>query len=875
MPAENSFGTLLRLLRLRARLTQAELGRAVGYSDAQISRLEMGRRPPDLSTLVALFFPALGLDAQSPEARELLALAGAARNPEPKRPPLAAPAAVVTVPGTNASALPAPPTPLIGRVHERAALAALLTTGAARLVTLLGTAGIGKTHLALQVAHDLEAAFADGVHFVDLAPLDAPGLVLPALADALGVQEAGYADSEAALLAALRPCRMLLVLDNFEQVREAAPLLTRLLAAAPGLQVLATSRVALRLRAEQLFPLAPLAVPDLTQLPPLDVLAQIEALTLLLARLQAVAPALTLTPANALALSAICVRVDGLPLALELVAARGRLLGPQELLAEVTQRFLQLRQRNNDVPLRHRKLTTALAWSYEQLPPTAMVLFARLSIFPGTWESEAALAVCDLDNLGRATIFEGLELLLDHSLLYQQSGAGRMRLGLLATVREFAAAALAEHEELPQLQERLLSYCLGLAEQARQEMVSGPGLAGWIARLTAESELMRAALDHALAEGDTVRGLRLASALRVFWYTRGRLREGRGWMERFLRLAATAGPRPTPALHATVLDDGALLAWRQGDYSQATQWGEQALSLYREADNALGEARVLMHLGLFAFDLGATAQAQAYYEASLPIYRALGNQADAVAVMHNLANLYNQLNDAGRALPLYDECLSFYERTDDRSGVELISLGMGAIYRDQGELTQATAAFERSLALAGELGDDWSAAVAELNLGDLATDQGDYQAARLQLSEALAQFERIGDQQMISTAHGRLGDLELLAGDVVTAIRQFRQSLMLASAIEYQHGVAGGLEGLAGCAAVDQPLLAARLLGCAATIRAATNVPVPLADQPRYERIVQRSRSHSEPDAWATAWEAGRALPTARGVALALAGVRA
>lgn len=875
MFAENSFGARLRILRLRARLTQAELGRAVGYSDAQISRLELGRRPPDVSMLVALFFPALGLEAQSTEAHELLSLAGAVRDSVPEQASLAVPAAVVTPPAARSSALPAPPTPLIGRVHERAALTALLTPGAARLVTLLGTAGIGKTHLALQVAADLEAAFADGVHFIDLAPLADPSLVLPTLVDALGVQEAGYAESEAALVATLRSGQILLVLDNFEQVREAAPLLTRLLAAAPGLHLLVTSQVALRLRAEQLFPLAPLAVPDLTRLPPLDVLAQIEALALLLTRLRAVAPELTLTPANALVLSAICVRVDGLPLALELVAAGGRMLGPQELLTEVTQRFLQLRQRGTDVPLRHQKLTTALAWSYEQLPPAVMALFARVSMFPGTWASEAAVAVCDLNDQGRAAIIEGLELLLDHSLLYQQSGADHMRLGLLVPVREFAAAALVERSELPLLQERLLRYALGLAEQARQEMAYGPGLAGWIARLTAESELMRAALTHAFAERDIERGLRLASALRIFWYTRGRLREGRDWLERFLHLAATDGLPIAPVLHATALDDAALLAWRQGDYRQAEQWGAQALGLSRAAGNIVGEARVLMHLGLFAFDLGATEQARACYEASLPIYRSLGNQADAVAVMHNLANLYNQLNDAEQAMPLYAECLSFYERTGDRSGTELICLGMGAIYRDQGDFTRATAAFERSLALASELGDDWSVAVAELNLGDLAIDQGAYQAARQRFNSALSQFERIGDQQMISTTHGRLGDLELLAGDVATAITQFRQCLMLASAIEYQHGVAGGLEGLAGCAAVEQPLLAAKLLGCAATIRAATNVPIPLADQPRYERIVLLARSHSAPEAWAAAWDSGRALAAGRGVALALSGVRA
>ena len=869
---ENSFGAQLRLLRLRARLTQAELGRAVGYSDAQISRLEQGRRPPDLSTLIALFFPALTLDPQSPDARALLALAGAARTTGiAHQTASAALSPHDAAPAAPQHALPIAATPLIGRRRERAALATLLTGDNVRLVTLLGMAGVGKTHLALQVAHDLHTHFSVGTYFIDLGAINDPALVLPTLAEALAVSEAGYADIGAALRATLHAREMLVVLDNFEQVRGAAPLLSGLLAAAPRLRLLVTSRVALRLRAEQLFPLSPLSVPDLAQLPPLEHLAQVESLALLLARLRAVAPDLTLTAGNALPLAAICVRVDGLPLALELVAARGRVLGPQELLAEVTQRFLQLRQRGSDVPPRHQTLAAALAWSYEQLPPVAMALFARLSIFPGAWNAEDAVAVCDLAGEGRATILDSLELLLDHSLLHQQLGGDHPRMALLATVREFAHAELVKRQEDLPLRGRLLAYCLELAEQARQEMSYGPGLAAWMIRLDATSATLRAALDYALEAGNAISGLRLSSALRIFWYTRGYLHDGRRWLERFLNLAVASGQPLAPALHATALDDVALLAWRQGDYRQAETWGNEALTIYRDSGNRAGEARVLMHLGLFAFDHGAAAEARARYEASLPLYRALGEPPEAmVGVMHNLANLYNQLNELEQAMALYHECLAIYERIGDRSGVALISLGMGAIYRDQGEYALSTVTFERCLALANELGDDWSAAVAALNLGDLAADQGDFAMARDRLTGALTMFEQIGDQQMISTTHGRIGDVELLAGNGGAAIGRFRQCLMLASAIEFQHGVAGGLEGLAGCATVDQPLLAARLFGCAASLRAATGVPVPLADLPRYTRLLEIAQAHSDPAAWEVAWAEGARLSPARAVALAL-----
>jgi tetratricopeptide (TPR) repeat protein len=534
---------------------------------------------------------------------------------------------------------------------------------------------------------------------------------------------------------------------------------------------------------------------------------------------------------------------------------------------------MQLRRRGQDVPARHQTLAAALAWSYEQLPPAARALFARLSIFPGGWGADAAAAVCDLEGWGRAALFDALDVLLDHSLLHRQAEGELARLSLLAMVREFAQARLAERAEGEQLQRRLLAYCLDLAEQARKEMGYGPSLAIWTARLDAEHDSLRAALAYAFESGDYERGLRLASALRMFWYTRGYLREGRRWLERFLDLAASA-PRPiAPALRAAALDDAGVLAWRQGDYRQAESLGADATAIYRRIGDSDGAARSLMHLGLIAFDRGDTATSRARFESSLALYRAIDNPIKTVSVLHNLANLHNQLNESELALPLYAECLAIYQQTDDSSGIALVSLGMGAIYRDQADVARAVAAFNRSRALASELGDDWSAAVATLNLGDIAADMGDYPAARLQLGAALAQFEQIGDQQLISTAHGRLGDVELLAGDVAAAVGRFRQCLMLASAIEFQHGIAGGLEGLAGCAALEQPELAARLLGCAAAIRAATGVPIPLADQPRYDRLLQLAQSHLSPAAWALAWDEGARLPAARAVSLALSAI--
>ncbi|NTV62959.1 MAG: tetratricopeptide repeat protein, partial [Oscillochloris sp.] len=758
---------------------------------------------------------------------------------------------------------------LIGRAAQRAALAALITSADVRLLTLTGPPGVGKTHLALQLAQDLAAQFSGGVSFIDLSPLSEAALVLPTIVQALGLDAQTDRDPAAALQSALRERRTLLVLDNVEQVAGVAPQLAGLLAAAPQLKLLLTSRVALRLRAEYVFCLPPLALPDLAHLPPPDALAQVESVALLLARLRAVRPELALTSANALALAAICVRVDGLPLAIELVASRGSLLSPQELLGEVTLRFRQLRRRSHDVPLRHQTLTAALSWSYDQLSPAAQALFARLSVFVGHWRIDAVEAVCDLEGLGRDLTLDLLDDLVAHSLVQRHDHHGEMRLGMLAMVRTYAHEQLGVRGESAALHQRLLATCIELAERAEEQLLFGAEQAVWMARVEAEHDTIRAALGWALSSGAHTQGLRLAGALWRYWYMRGMLCEGRRWLEQLLALPPTG----SPSVRAHALDGLGILAWRQGEYAQAEVWLDAALALYRAAPNRRGEARVLGHIGMVTAERGAFAQALTSYEASLPLYRALGDSVGAASVLHNLGNLHCQQNNHESAMALYRECLAIYEQRGSAADIALISLGIGAVARDQGQAEAAGTAFARSLDLARGLGDEWTAGTALLNIGDIACDRGEADLARQYYAEALSTFERLGDQQQVAVVQARVAITFFLAGDRAAAVERFRQSLLLASALGFHPGVADSLEGLAGCAAYAQPLLAARLFASAAALRERLGMPVALADQQRYAQAL-RVTQQGDPAAWATAWAEGQAMLPAQAAALALTSVR-
>jgi predicted ATPase/transcriptional regulator with XRE-family HTH domain len=874
-----SFGHTLRILRRRARLTQAELGIAVGYSDAQICRLETGRRPPDLSTLVALFLPALGLAADDSAAQDLLAQAAQARDeydrvstPHPATtlaialtPDLSAPSSTTNPAMAALPSIPHPADPLIGRQHEQQQIYTLLA-GHARLVTLIGPAGIGKTRLALHLAHQLASQYRDGVRFVDLsAATDSTQLTLT-LIQAFDLEVSD--DPEQALHSFVATRQMLVVLDNLEQVERAAPLLGRLLAAAPGLVLLTTSRVALRLAAEHTLVLSPLALPDLANLPPPDRLAEVESVALLVRRLRIHTPSLAVSAANALALAAICVRVDGIPLAIELVAAHGRLFTPQELLGEVAQHFLHMRRRGRDIPSRHTTLIAAIQWSYDQLPIPAQTLFARLSSYANGWTLAAALACADLEDLGRAALIEQLELLLDHSLIQQQQQHDQTRFSMLAMVRAFAADQLARRGEEQIMQQQLLRYYTDLATAATQAIGAGSQQRLWIQRIEAEYDNIVAGLRWALANHASEQGLKLAAQVGRFWYSRGYLREGRRWLETFLTLTSNAAIARSHA-YAIALDAAGLIAWRQGDYRQAERWYNSALVLFEHYQDHDAIGRVRMRSGILLSDMDNLDRAAEQYQISLAIYRNLGDQQRIASVLHNLGNLACQQNQIDLALQYYHECLPIYEQRDDTSGIALLSLGLGVIARDQGNLEQAAATFQRSYELAMEIRDSWNAANALLNMGEIASDQQFFHQARQYLNQAVQMIEQIGDQQLLAQVLTRLGTLDLAEHQPAAALQHFRQALMLAQAIEFRGGVGAALEGVAQCILEQSPLPALRLLAAADSIRQSINLPIPLAEQELYAQLLAHARGLVGPT-WQGIWHEGHALSPNQATALAL-----
>jgi predicted ATPase/class 3 adenylate cyclase len=452
----------------------------------------------------------------------------------------------------HAHNLPAQPTPLIGREREAAEARERLRRPEVRLLTLAGPGGTGKTRLALQVAVDVLEDFADGVFFVPLAPISDPTLVASTVAQTLGVQETGSRPLLERLKEFLQDKAVLLVLDNFEQVIAAVPVVTALHAACPRLKSLVTSREVLRLQGEHEFPVPPLAVPDLRHLPASERLSQYAAAALFIQQASAVKPDFMVTNDNAPAVAEICVRLEGLPLAIELAAARSKLLSPQALLARLGSRLELLRGGARDLPARHQTLRGAIAWSYDLLSPDEQALFRRMAVFVGGCTLEAAEAVCRAAGPPELDVLEGMTSLVDKSLLRQEEEANREpRFQMLETIREYGLECLTTSGELESARRAHATDYLALAEEAEPEL-TGPQQGVWLHRLETEHDNLRAALQWSQARQDAETGLRLGGALWRFWLVRGYLREGRERLGRLLALAGGPGSR------------GRRCSWRRG-----------------------------------------------------------------------------------------------------------------------------------------------------------------------------------------------------------------------------------------------------------------------------------------------------------------------
>ncbi|HEX2035646.1 MAG TPA: helix-turn-helix domain-containing protein [Chloroflexota bacterium] len=832
-------GDLLRQHRLRRGLTQEELAEAAGggLSADTVANVERGRTRPYRHTLQALL-EALEL---APEERAAVQEAWRAMGRD-RQDQAEVPAAP---PSPPAGARPAPLTPLIGRGREVADLTARLG-GGARLVTLTGPGGVGKTRLALAVAAALEGAFADGTVFVDLSPLSDPSLAIPTVALVFGLRDTGDQPLTERLASHLRERRLLLVLDNCEPVVEAAPELAAVLEACPDLKVLATSRIALRLRCEHEVPVGPLALPTPRELADLRALAAVPAVALFVERARAVTPGFALSAENAAAVAAICARLDGLPLALELAAARVRHLPPPALLARLERALAVLVDGPRDLPARQRTLRATIDWSHALLTEPERRLFRRLAPFAGGCTAAAAEAVDGPQDDAPVThdappaTLDLLATLADKHLLRvapagEAGAAGdptEPRFAMLETVREYAWERLRASGEEASVRRRHAGYYLALAEAAEPHLRSA-GRDPWLDRLEADHDNLRAALAWCLGgAGEAVTGLRLAGALGWFWYLRGLPGEGRRWLA--AALASPAG-RDDPAARARALYAASLLAYIQGDLTKVPEQDLESARLFASVGDRYGQAQALAKLGVHLTALGRPEEALAALRESLGILRALDAPWD----------LAMGLCFAGEAAGL---------------------TGASAAGRAQ---------LEEGLALFHDLGDAWGQGLACVLLGELARASGDYPAASAHLARALAIMRRLKEKYGVARALLVQGYISLEQAAVPEAGALFAESLALARDVGQSAHV---LLNLAGCAAValltGRDRAAAQLYGRAAHV---LQVGTPYMDggaaagREAYARYLPRLRERVPAATLAAWWAEGQAMPLEEAIALALA----
>jgi predicted ATPase/Tfp pilus assembly protein PilF len=667
--------------------------------------------------------------------------------------------------------LPQQLTRFIGRQREIATIRALLKE--TRLVTLTGPAGIGKTRLALQTASDSLHEFVDGVHLVELGSLSDSELIPETVASALQLREERGRSITQTITDYLKQRQLLLVLDNCEHLIDAcAQLVDVLLRGAPNLSILATSRESLGIGGETLFRVPPLSLPDPDPAPAVAALARHEAVELFVDRAYSVKPGFALNDGNAAAVAELCIRLEGIPLAIELAASRVKVLTVQQIAERLGDRLNLLTGGSRTAPPRYQALATAIDWSYNLLTEAEKTLFRRLSVFSGGWTLDAAESVCAGGGVDRRDVLELLAGLIDKSLVVSEEREGQERYRFMVTIQEYAAKRLEQAGEAAAVCRAHADFFLAYALQGESKLKSAEQKR-WLDRLTVEYDNVRAVLSWAMKQS-TGLGLHLAGGLTDFWYLHGFWNEGRRWLSEMLALA----PAADTSHRAKALNAAALMAQFQGDGTAARSLAEQALALSRQSNEERQTAIALNTLAMIAGDHGNFALARRFFEESLAIRRALDDSALIAGTLNNLGILACWQGEFELAQSLFDESLTMAEKAGDRHRTAIALLNRGEVANKVGELPLARSLIAQALALARDL-EDRSMIPKALNaLGKLALLQGDDATAAALIEESLEAFRQLGDKRWVAISVLSLGVVAQHRGRV-EARSLFEESVLL------------------------------------------------------------------------------------------------
>jgi predicted ATPase len=717
--------------------------------------------------------------------------------------------------------IPVQRTVFVGREKEIAAAKEMLLSKDVRLVTITGPGGIGKTRLAVEIASGLQEHYPGGVHFVPLSPLRDPGLISSLIVQALGIRETGGQSSLEQLKRHLQDSAhapVLFLLDNFEHLIQAAPLVADLLAIAPNLKVLVTSRAALHVYGEREFPVPALGVPDAQTKTSLDALSHFPAVALFVQRALAAKPDFELSQQNASTVIEICARLDGLPLAIELAAARVKVLSPSAMRTRLASRLQLLTGGARDLPQRQQTLRAAFDWSHDLLSAAEQKLFRRLSVFVGGCTLEGVEAVCDTKGDLELDPLDGMSSMVDKSLLQQfEQASGEPRFVMLETIREYAREKLEASGEDAATKRAHAAYCLVLAEEAAA--AGGVEGAEGRERIALEHDNFRAGLDWLTETDDADWGLRLGTALFRFWESREFLAEGRDRLGKLLQMPSAAAA--TKARARAVFAAG-VLASEQGEVGVADALMMESLIISRQLGDQQGAAVSLNARAVHARDLGNLALAHSLFQESLGLWRELGDLKAMARALSNLASVLKMQGEFELARSLCGECRAIFQGLGDRTGVAWSLNNQGDVARDQGDSAGARALYEQALGIFRELGDRWGIAGTLADLGNLAREQQHCSAA----------------------------------------LSLYRESLKIFQELDHKRGIARLLECCACSASVEhQAERSLRLAGAAAALRKSIGAPLTPAEQAKLETILEPARQALANTASATAWLGGWDMP--------------